>query len=376
MTFQTYPLSPLPAYYLNIAPSLDTGGTRCRNALYYEGEAVIFTWTPVGADPPTDYEVYDWYGTLVDSGAVSGSPLNLGSAWDCGWYRVRFTGSNSDALFGDAYAASMFTVARDQGLFPTRPDSTFAVFNFKPNGYGRTDAEVDAGTSNGGTCDMILRTMFGVGAGRNEWTRSLFLDPELHADDSDGRPGYLDSAQWIENVGNPYWLDDEVKDPVRERKAWLAFDVQTWDWKEFELDPGVSLNYWLLLGPKDTTIDPSNLYVTITAGSVSGHKVTVYYPNNSTVVETYDNLATPVAADAAILAGSDYIHNIRTALTGVPVASRHQPRSKRGTKPKRSGRSSEALYPAGFTHFEGPYNEWTSGTSGAWLHEDVPGGCP
>ncbi len=50
---------------------------------------------------------------------------------------------------------------------------------------------------------------------------------------------------------------------------------------------GTGLNCYI----KDGSIDGSKTYVSCGAGSSSGYKVTVYYPNSTTVVETYDNQA-------------------------------------------------------------------------------------
>ncbi len=56
------------------------------------------------------------------------------------------------------------------------------------------------------------------------------------------------------------------------------------------------------------TLDGSKIYIAAAAGSVSGTKITVYHPDSSTVVETWDNNATNVAAVATINAGSSYIY--------------------------------------------------------------------
>jgi hypothetical protein len=108
-----FPLSPTPAAYTQITPSQPHG------VYYGAGAAVSFTLSKTGA---TAYTVRDYYGTLVASGAVTGTTVPVAAptgGWSRGWYRLYLTGPTSDTLFGLAYGSTNFVILNSDTRFPT-----------------------------------------------------------------------------------------------------------------------------------------------------------------------------------------------------------------------------------------------------------------
>jgi len=362
VTFQDFPLQPRPTGFLWCAQD-------ARNGIYYVGQDVVVTLLePGGGAPislPDTYEVRDYHGTVVASGAVSASTLNLGSSWDPGWYRLYLLGASNDAKFGHSLGATNFCVIRANPNFPTLPASTGTPFwgGYVPSGSGDTDAEAIAGNGSqlGSPVEMITRACLGVGVGRLSITKTNDPDEPL--------PTGWDTISFHEkmmiNTANPWWLQHWL-DPVRPRYQWVAFPNQSTDWMRIPSALVPEWGSWLLCLPKDETINGAQVFVKCQTGTSSGYKVTVYSPNSSTLVETFDNLsATDADAAAVINASSNYIraypgqHGTPVVPTG-PTAI--------GTAYRQGViESVQRLYPLGVTRFEGPINE-PIGDEELWTH--------
>lgn len=378
--FQTYPIQAagVPSYFASVT-SRQQDGELARRAVYMEGQEVH---AQLSQATPTAFEVRNLDGDLVASGPVSGTDVNLGSDYEPGWYRCYFTGPFSDPLYGPgACGAFCFHVTTQTPNLPDHPPSTFTIFNYKPNGFGRTDQMVNEGSNRGATTDMITRAVMGMGAGRVEYSNDLTYPidgPQVNG----GRNAY-DAALWIDNVGRKWWLDPQpgdpgIPDPVRERRCWLAFDTQAWDWLVLHNTTGPSYEEWATIFARDPS-QGSSIYLSLTTGTVSGHKVTVYYPDAATVAETYDNVASSAAFCALAQASSTLIYAItnHSGLTPVIVST---PAAIGSIYYEQLRDVVAQLYPKGFTHFEGPYNEWPDGFSAAYMmrnfHAAVHAGHP
>lgn len=279
MTQQAFPLTPIRTGYATCTQTQ-------RNNMYYEGQTVTIT---LSNSNPTAYEVRDWYGNVVDSGAVAGTTLSLGSSWDPGWYRVYLTGASNDSLYGFSYGATSFGVLRVDARFQTLPATT-------KDGFGQLVPYGNGGANLGDPIETVTKGCLGIGPSRFVFTNTF----DLEAGSPTGFNRLSDMVLCQESV-NSYWLNPDYLDTVRPRRQWLAFDTATCD--TLRLEP----NY-LDIALKDGTIDGSKVFVSATAGGGAGgtDRIRVYYPDSSTVVETYD-CATPTAAKAAINAASDYI---------------------------------------------------------------------
>lgn len=350
-----FPLSPAPSHYVVCSQA-------ARNGIWYEGDSVTISLSQSGADA---YEVRNYWGDVVGSGSVSGTSLSLGSSWDCGWYRLYLTGPSTDSVFGDSYGATNFCVIPEHANFRRLPASTHGYYGgFVPSGTGDSDYTAGNPSSapgwNGHNFDspveMITRGCLGLGMGR------LSLIGGGAADPGGGTTDQLSCAvSFCENVAGPYWLspsNSDYLDPVRDRYQWIAFPDFAFDYLGIEND-GSQASYilWAVVMVLDpATINADNLYVACEAGSVSGHKITVRYPDSSTVVETYDNLASGTAASTAVNAASQYIRLFSGGATTPAVAAA----AAVGTTTQQGvAQVVAALYPLGCTVFEGPSNEPT-----------------
>jgi hypothetical protein len=114
------------------------------------------------------------------------------------------------------------------------------------------------------------------------------------------------------------------------------------------------IDYWALDGT-----DAANVYVSIGAGSVSGAKVTVYHNGTAggNIVETYDNLASNVAAVAAISGVSAYIGAWGNAYGTFASTQALAATACSNTAYNSSAAWVAACYAVGITVFEGPENE-------------------
>jgi hypothetical protein len=318
-----FPLAPAPAWY---AEAVWNQAASKRNGVHYVGDTVTITLTKAGA---TRYNVVNFDGATVASGAMSGTTLNLGSSWDPGWYRVYFTGPNTDPLFGNSYGITNFCVIRSNT-------------NFIPMPAGNVTGYEDVSS------DQIAKGVLGIGAER--W----LID---HANAPTTGTNTLAATLQHVSTTQAYWTASGYTDPARPRYCWVSFPNGAYDYVQM---PSTGGNYYLRCYCKTAAIDGTQVFVSLGPGTSSGAKVTVYYPNVSTVVETYDNQPNSNAAQTAINAASSYIFvhavdpNAGTlAVTAIGRAYYNGVVS-----------CVESLYAAGVTRFEGPSNEppWDAGT--------------
>lgn len=378
MTKQPFPLGGVgaPTWYVATSPTCVGDGTfsqagppvvvglyQNRYGIYRPGDTVeVAVKFGASTSTLTTYTVRDWYGNVVASGTPTFDVNNVmspGSSFIPGWYRVYLSGTNTDSNYGAAYASTNFAVVPASANLPTLPASKFDFTHgkFMPDGFGWTDAQVAAGAGgpvfNNGV-DIIMRACLGIPMGR----LSLFgsqtpFNPDGGASDRlthDNLP-YCQGVlhDWYLNPANPNWLD-----PVRPRPVFMEFpNGGTYDAAYL----GICQAY-----VKNNTVDGSKVYVSSANGSLSGAKIQVFYPNSSTLVETYDNLASGTAAEAAVNGVSNYI---LIANTG---------NGQTNVSPTTIGNSCRTgvmqvvseLYPLGVTHYEGPSNE-PQLTSNAWI---------
>lgn len=251
-----------------------------RRGVYVVGETPSFSFSTSGIaynptlqPTATAYEVRDYYGNVVSSGAVTGTPLvptPPPGGWPTGWYRVYLTGPNTDPTTGNNYSEATFAVLRDDPRFPANTVSTFTSGGLGIEGP-----------------DHITKAVCGMGTTRMSITNAASPSADLAKVQND----LALSRDWWSHPANPAHTD-----PARPaRRQWVAFPnggydtVNVSNLKCYVATPG---------------IDGSQVFIKTEAGSVSGAKVTVRYPDASTVVETYDNLTTPMTAEAAMSASA------------------------------------------------------------------------
>lgn len=250
-----------------------------RNGVFYIGgtaPSVILSKSGASA-----YEVRDWWGTTVSTGTTSGitcSPTPPTGGWKPGWYRIYFTGPNSDATNGNAYAATMFTVIRDDPRFPHFPASTAVTT------YGNESA------------DPVAKGIMGLGHSRHIIDYS---HPTTGVDPLSGVQAQLAATKtYWSQPGAPY------ADATRPRPLWVSTGPNTADQLTIA---GATSGTFLKVYAKTPSVDSSQVYISSGPGSASGSKVQVYSPDAATLVETFDNLASDSAAAATINGGSAYL---------------------------------------------------------------------
>lgn len=317
----------------------------------------------------TAYSVRDYDGNIVTSGSVAGTSFTVAApagGWKCGWYRCYLTGPNTDSVFGNSYGATNFIIVPENSNFATLPLSSGGFFGgYIPSGTGASDAQaggtgtpLDGGTGQYGygfdnPVEMITRACLGIGMGRISLIGGLPSNPTKTDDSKEANAQFMQAA-------NDWWLNPTkggVLDPVRTRYQWAAMPGN------IDLDqifyPGQTTIAWVHILPANPGPSQGNIWTRLETGSVSNYKLTVYYPDSSTVVETYDNLdaaglETATASSSYIRAfwGDGGLPDLTTPLLRMPTAFRDAMIA-----------AVETLYPLGVTHYEGPYNEpdFTSG---------------
>lgn len=318
----------------NTAPSYYTtnGSVTGRQNTFYTTDSISLNLTQA---TPTTYTVYDYFGNVVKTGSVSSTSVNLGSGFNPGWYRVWYTGATTDAVYGPSYGASAFSVIRSSSNFPTISPSVPA------HGNG-------AAGQHSSPPDFVTRGQLGIPSPRMSMSQPV-------NNDATGNDGVgvlaLDAPYAVSYWSSPdqHWYGD----PDRARYNWAAITGRSWD--KLDLSNG-SAQVCLTVYPTTThAANANNLYVTIASGSVSGFKIQVSYPNNSTVVETFDNIANTDAAKTAVNGVSNYIwlQVIRTSDTPANISAT----AIGNAYWNGLAYCSSILYPMGIGYYEGPQNE-------------------
>ncbi len=158
--------------------------TTHRNHVFYVGDALSFQLSRSGA---TSYAIRDYYGSVVEQGAVSGSTLNS-SVSAPGWYKLYLYGADQGSPWGTSVGSSMFCVLRNDANFPKMP----------PPGTWGGELMVDE----------IVRGVFGYG-------------PQRHKVDNAGNP-----AAEIARLDTEIAVDQQYYtpfDPARRRELLIAF---------------------------------------------------------------------------------------------------------------------------------------------------------
>lgn len=269
----------------------------------------------------SQYLVRDYWGNTVVSGNVLSTSFSSTRTWLAGWYRLYLTGSNTDSLFGTAYGSGNFIVINSDAHFVTNPAA------------GTPASLVDSGS------DQVAKGVLGLGAERWE---------VLTANAPGNIPGHVVDIGSTET----YWL--AIPDAARLRYSWVAFPNGSVD--QLVL-PNATSGVYVRAFCKDNTVDGSKVFVSIGAGTSSGAKIQVHYPDAATLVETYDNLATAAAAQTAV--------DTTTPSSYIRVFVENSSTSPGSLTPTAIGNAFSVnvsstvatLYAAGATRFEGPSNE-------------------
>lgn len=327
MTTPPFPNSPAPAWYRS---AIWNEASSKRNGVHYVGDAVSIKLSAALSINVT-YVVRDYFGNSVSTGSVSSGVQTFtvtapGGGWKPGWYRLYLSGASSDTNFFNSCGATNFCVVRSDSHFVAMP----------------------AGNTVGGSqvaSDMVMKGVMGVGTSR----MSIYDATDPTFDPGSG----LNLAGCVSNLArtNTYWVAPGAPyaDSARPRYAWTDFPDGGYDY----LDIGSGQVFLC----KDETINGSQVFVELVAGTNPGtFKARVYFPNATTLVETFDNLDNTGTDtwQAAINGVSNYVvyH-----WYGVGVITTHAKTA--------IGRSHwngvvsvvSTLFPLGCTHFEGPRNE-------------------
>lgn len=397
MTLQPFPLSDqygYPSHGWNVPD----GGTTAvpvsgvyahRYNVFYEGQEVKlnsfaypggpFTWRAVQMIP--SFNSSKDLGDVVASGNFDAGTASIGfyttftlGTFPAGSYCVLFDDlSDTDANYGTSTGRAFFSVLRRRMGFP-QVDVDLASTTWSssrgqyktPNGFGMSDAQVDAGGVAQSQCDMVLRSVCSMGVGRVNivGTNNGKFQPNTGSQTLNG------AADFFTNVGGPYYLNPRPAwtDTVRTRQAWVAIPnaSNTYD----ILVISGSSGSFAFVYPKTPSVDGSKVFVKATAGTSSGVKVQVYYPDASTLVETFDNQTT--GGVTAGTASSDYIKAFGAGGTGLTAIS--TPTAIGNENRNAIINIVQTLGPLGCTRFEGPFNEPTPSAQIAhqfWLFADA-----
>lgn len=333
MTAPPFPLTPAPAWYAQVTPSTRAG-------IYYgPTPSPSFTLSQSGA---TAYAVRDFDGVTVSSGSVSGTtvaPATPAGGWRYGWYRLYLTGPSSDSLFGTSYGSYNFIVMRDDSRFIPNPAP---------------------GTSGGyvGSFINLEEVVRGVCAiGPERWPINNAADPTSGGVDGGNLPT-LQASSGIA-VSKTYYSASAYQDAARPRPLLVSFPAGGFDRRG--LLNGSNNIAWAVYC-KDGTVDGTQVFVEVVNGTAgSTKKLNVYYPNSSTLVESYDNLPGSSTVVDFVTAGSAYIRAYNHGASGLPVNS--APAAIGRTYYNGIAACVAALYPD-VEWFEGPINEPDQNTMG------------
>ncbi len=162
-----------------------------RSHVFTRGQAVVFE---LGAAAVT-YEVRDYWGELVDSGAASASTTI--KAAQPGWYKLYVYGKESRPAWGDIVGATTFVIVRDHQGFPALPDASVS------NGYYPS-------------MDQPMRAFLGMGPQRHFIGDSAKADEAISHMEADIA---YDAKEYL------------PRDPARKRELMIAFPNGTADLK-------------------------------------------------------------------------------------------------------------------------------------------------
>lgn len=251
-----FPASGAPSWYGALYANQKFG-------IYYQGDDVYLICVAANSDA-TDYSVRDRHGNVVSSGSVVWSGP-VGSyytsvdpveppvgGWPLGWYRVSISGSHTDATWGTNMGSMNFCVFKEAGGFVVERDSAVGF----PPPIGNQSS------------DPIWRGVCGVGP-----TRMTVNPTNTPTGSQEDNIANMEVVAAFDVAYRP-------QDTVRPWEMWCAFSSRTWD--TLPLNIGSSPAIYCLT--KTAGIDGSQLFVGVEAGSVSGFKVKVCFPNASTVV--------------------------------------------------------------------------------------------
>lgn len=266
-------------------PAWVQSGQNWQQHYFYQGDTITVTLKTAGA---TTYEIRDFWGTVVSTGPISGTSAVAAipsGGWKLGWYRVYLYGPNTDYTYGRAYGASMFMIIRHTANFPPG-DLTIPP----------TDALL-GGSFGGEDQDPRMNGIVGLMTHR-QTIRNISAPTVGSGPNDDYIAGNLTEMQVINNWWN--------KDPARTPQTFVSWSGQ--EMSEYLPINNTSGVLYLAVGPRTLSLDPHNLYITTGLGTTSGSKMIVAYPNQSTVVETIDNIPL-LSSDAAtyITAISAYV---------------------------------------------------------------------
>lgn len=189
----TFPFSP------SLPSTWTTFSSNRRNNLFFGGDTLNFTLSQSGA---TGYEVRDYYGTTVESGAVDGVSITLSSK-PYGWYRLYINGPDDDENYGTLYGSTQFSIIRNDEHFP---------MNASPGTSGAW------GYGAGG--DNIIHGVAALGPQR--YSIGDAADPETNPNGltlTKAQAGRTLDASWYNNAS--------YQDTARPRPAFIAFPYST-----------------------------------------------------------------------------------------------------------------------------------------------------
>lgn len=330
----------------------------CRSGIFYVGDVVSMTLAQLAAgrtgnDVPNAYTVRDVpSGVIVGGASIPFVPINpstalgatitpvpaAGGNWAPGYYRGYLTGTTVDSYHGNAYGVFNFAVFKDHGAFLHFP----SIQGDDTGNEGR---------------DVTLKGILGMGG-----SRLVIQDVVNNTNPSNpflpgtGVPAgsFTGDSLWSCLNSADEMIASQPADPARETIPFMLFpngaaDVAT-----------LAVGYAYV----KNGVDGSQTYVGCGPGTNPGTvQVTVRYPNNTTIVETWNNYASGAAAAAAINASSAYIRLVATGGTGTTGPTLIGNLRRQGVI-----NTVQYLYPHGVKHYEGPQNE---GGLGAVLAENM-----
>lgn len=185
-----FPPSLLAGWQWQGPSTLVTMQSNRRGHVFYRGEAVALKLSGPGA---SKYVIRDYYGNVVEQGALSGTVLVPGVS-EPGWYKVNFYGGDQGMPWGNSVGSGMFCILRDDPNFPKMP---------APGTFGGE-----------GLIDEITRGVMGYGPQRHKVDNASAADSEIPRLDAEIA---LDQKYYM-----PF-------DPYRKRELLIVFPNGTWD---------------------------------------------------------------------------------------------------------------------------------------------------